>query len=350
MQQDSSLLTFSQRIKPKWSKRRSIWTQRRGTYLYSKNLSSLSSDKTGTCNLQSLRHVCRVDRRSKLMPLGRDSSEIVEHRSHDSRAIMMADRHTGSARLRAVPVYSLTRHAAGRNPFSSAIRHSLGRGVIVPAESPSRGQQRRILQTEGRHISFFFSLFSTRGIQRARAATSDAGSPRVSRHRVGRRDRYQFGRDGSHSRGARRNPVCMSVAVARHPPTHARTTAFRFCWLLRRRSAAHPPGVARPRGRAPRAPEVRVPGTSRSLRNGTATGSRPRRWKTPHGRDTCVSLHPASSPRVRRRHGPPVSNEHASPRAPAVRFARAILSAPVPSAGGEGGEGKKSVQVLRSPP
>jgi len=136
------------------------------------------------------------------------------------------------------------------------------------------------------------------------------------------------------------------LAVVRHPPTHARTTAFRFCWLFRRRSAAHRPGECS-RGRVPRTPAVRVPETSRSLRNGTATGSSPRRWKTPHGRDTCVSLHPASSPRVRRRHEPPVSTStRVAERQPSVSLARS--SRPPCRPRGEGRKKERASSAIAS--
>lgn len=180
-----------------------------------------------------------------------------------------------------------TREAGTRCPVRS-VAGSVAVSSYQP-ESPARGQ-RQIPQTVGRHISsLFFLPFHSGSTTCACRSAIDAGSLRTGRFAASGGDRYQLDRGD-----ARRNPVCMSVGGRpdTHPPTHG-TTAFRFCWLLRRRSAAHRRPGERPRGRAPRAPALRAPETSsRSLRYGTATGGSPRRWKTPHGRDTCVSLTP----------------------------------------------------------
>lgn len=120
-------------------KRRSVWTQSRGTSSYSGNLLSLSSDKMRTWQFtKSLRHVCHVDKRTKLMPLGRDV------RNSGAQKSWLAGDHDGWQTHRfgsVVPVYSFSRHTEGRSawPFSRVICRWLGRGVIVPVESTARG-------------------------------------------------------------------------------------------------------------------------------------------------------------------------------------------------------------------
>jgi len=106
-------LTFSQTDKPETSQCsdlavRNILVLQRSLFSVRQNKDLTMYKVSGTCvTWTSSQNSCHSG----------GTSEIVEHRSHDSRAIMMADRHTGLTRRESCPLipWQGTREAGARD-------------------------------------------------------------------------------------------------------------------------------------------------------------------------------------------------------------------------------------------